>query len=408
MSDIYSATATPSIPRPRIGSARFTGEGKPLFWLMVRSLLLTIVTLGIYRFWMRTKLRQYYWSSIQIDDTPLEYTGTGREKFLGFLIALIVVALYLVIVNVVLFIFTLSAFDGNPLAPTLSFLALTPLIYFAQYRGRRYIMSRTRLRGIRFSLEPGAGRFVLFGLKQSLITVLTLGLLYPRMEWKLDQYLTQRTRFGDVAMDMHSHWRGLMRPYLLLLMPVWGVIFGIVFIATEASPGLGIFLIIASYIAIPFLAANYYVKSVRLRTSAKSLGQMNFRNTSRTGTVIGIWVLGLVLISVITGIASTALLMIASLLGSGFAPTDPAAMDPSALMNASILTVVGIAIGYILMIVLTSTGYQVFIFRPCIAHFTDMTEFENIDELARVTQSDRDDIADAEGFADALDMGAAF
>ena len=61
-----------------------------LVGIVVKNLVLTVITLGIYRFWARTRLRRYFWSNITISGEPLEYTGTGRELFVGFLIALAV------------------------------------------------------------------------------------------------------------------------------------------------------------------------------------------------------------------------------------------------------------------------------------------------------------------------------
>ena len=87
-----------------------------------------------------------------------EYTGTGLEKFLGFLIALVVLAVYLGLLQVVLsFVgFNLwGAISSEPNGPTdmlmqmaatyAAGLAVLPLIFFAQYRARRYMLSRTRL-----------------------------------------------------------------------------------------------------------------------------------------------------------------------------------------------------------------------------------------------------------------------
>ena len=60
------------------------------------------MTFGLYRFWARTRLRRYIWSSIKPGGDSFEYTGTGLEKFLGFLIALVVIMVYSGILQVVL------------------------------------------------------------------------------------------------------------------------------------------------------------------------------------------------------------------------------------------------------------------------------------------------------------------
>ena len=41
----------------------YRGEQGPLFKLGLKTSLLTLVTLGIYRFWAKTRLRKYFWSA---------------------------------------------------------------------------------------------------------------------------------------------------------------------------------------------------------------------------------------------------------------------------------------------------------------------------------------------------------
>ena len=41
----------------------FMGQGKELFGIIFVNLLKTIFTLGIYRFWAKTRVRQYLWSN---------------------------------------------------------------------------------------------------------------------------------------------------------------------------------------------------------------------------------------------------------------------------------------------------------------------------------------------------------
>ena len=53
----------------------FAGRRAGLFWLALKASLITVLTLGLYRFWMKTRLRRYYWSSIRPGGLPLEYAG---------------------------------------------------------------------------------------------------------------------------------------------------------------------------------------------------------------------------------------------------------------------------------------------------------------------------------------------
>src|ERR1700722_1664932 len=72
-------------------SQRVIYASKPgLIGLLSKNYFLTLVTIGVYRFWAATKLRRYLWSNIEVAGDGLEYTGTGRELFLGFLVAMAV------------------------------------------------------------------------------------------------------------------------------------------------------------------------------------------------------------------------------------------------------------------------------------------------------------------------------
>ncbi|MEL7177381.1 MAG: DUF898 family protein, partial [Pseudomonadota bacterium] len=61
----------------------FVGRKGPYFWLSLKTGVLTILTLGFYRFWMKTRLRRYMWSAIRPGGHPMEYLGTPLEKLLG-------------------------------------------------------------------------------------------------------------------------------------------------------------------------------------------------------------------------------------------------------------------------------------------------------------------------------------
>ncbi len=61
-----------------------------LFRIVYVNLILTILTLGIYRFWAKTKLRRYIWRHLMVGGESFEYTGTGKELLLGFLKAVLV------------------------------------------------------------------------------------------------------------------------------------------------------------------------------------------------------------------------------------------------------------------------------------------------------------------------------
>ena len=200
----------------------FLSENSKLFWLVTWTGALTIVTLGIYRFWARTRMRRYIWSSTVAEGDSFEYTGTGLEKFLGFLIALVVLAVYLGVLQVVLSFIGFSlwgAISSKPNGPTDILmqlgatygtgLAVLPLIFFAQYRARRYMLSRTRWRGLRFSMDPAAVGYAWRALLYFGLSIVTLGALMPLATFRLEKYMTDRMWYGDANFEQQGQWWGL-------------------------------------------------------------------------------------------------------------------------------------------------------------------------------------------------------
>ncbi len=61
----------------------FHGKGGELFGIYLVNALLSIVTLNVYYFWGKTKLRRYLWSHTQFMGDRFEYLGTGKELFKG-------------------------------------------------------------------------------------------------------------------------------------------------------------------------------------------------------------------------------------------------------------------------------------------------------------------------------------
>ena len=76
----------PVSPTRSISAFQFHGNWQDFAKIAFPNLLLTIVTLGFYRFWATKRERDYLWSQTEFIDERLEWTGTGMELFIGFLI----------------------------------------------------------------------------------------------------------------------------------------------------------------------------------------------------------------------------------------------------------------------------------------------------------------------------------
>src|SRR5579862_9418883 len=216
MSDEVAAHSAGGIAPSHSGD-RVAYANKPgLTGLLIKNFFLTVVTIGFYRFWARARLRRYFWSNIVIAGEPLEYTGTGLELFLGFLIALAVLApcgiAYVTLQRVML---------GNPTAEAvLSLCYFLGLIIFVQvviFRARRYRLSRTTWRGIYAAQTGSAWRYLVLSLLWGVIVVATLGLATPWRNVDLERYKIDHSWFGESRFALDARGRDLL-PYWLIVM----------------------------------------------------------------------------------------------------------------------------------------------------------------------------------------------
>ena len=72
----------------------YDGTGGQIARIALRNALFNLLTLGIHRFWAKTRLRRHIWANAAFDGDRLEYTGRPVELLLGFLVAFVVLAVF--------------------------------------------------------------------------------------------------------------------------------------------------------------------------------------------------------------------------------------------------------------------------------------------------------------------------
>ncbi len=212
---VASATAYPA---PDMGKIRFLGKEAPYWRLLVRGALLLICTLGIYRFWLTTDIRRFLWGNTEIAGDHLEYTGTARELLVGFLIAIAI----LLPLNILFFLAALDLGLIGRLSGVMAFTLLALLGQFATYRARRYRLSRTIYRGVRFYQTGSAWAYAFFALMWWALIALTLGLAYPWAQNSLERFKMRHTFYGDLA----GYFEGSALALFLRGLPLWLLVIG--------------------------------------------------------------------------------------------------------------------------------------------------------------------------------------
>jgi uncharacterized membrane protein YjgN (DUF898 family) len=203
----------------------FDGNLREYVSIALPNFLLTIATLGLYRFWATTRIRRYLWSRTMFMGDRLEWSGTGLDLFRGALAALIVVFAPIWLANMGI---RHLARHGHPyIAMGLSgaeLLVFYALAGAAIMRALRYRLSRTHWRGIRGgSADPGLRYGLTYAWKNTL-AMATLGIMLP---WAMTSLWNQRWRamsFGSWSFAAQGRARGLALPFLLCyLAPAAGI-----------------------------------------------------------------------------------------------------------------------------------------------------------------------------------------
>jgi uncharacterized membrane protein YjgN (DUF898 family) len=182
---------------PPVHRFAFVGSGAAFFALVVKNMLLSLVTLGIYLPWAKTERRQYLWQNIEIAGHRLRYHGTGKELLIGYLK---VIAGYLVFVGAPMLVGKVLGKLAGGVLQAAFILGVLLLVPFAIWGSRRYLLSRTSWRGVRFRLGDGSGleakRFARVFVFGYLFTILSLGLFGPIWANRMHSVLLNATALG--------------------------------------------------------------------------------------------------------------------------------------------------------------------------------------------------------------------
>jgi uncharacterized membrane protein YjgN (DUF898 family) len=192
---IDSAATLPPPSPPGPVRARFTGRAGDYWRLMIRGAALQAITLGIYRFWLFTDMRRFLWAATRVAGETPEYTGTASELLIGFLVAIgILIPIY-----ALFFVGSLELGLLSRLSPVIAFIVLAAFGEYAAYRARRYRLTRTVFRGLRFHQTGSAVRYAVRALLWWFPVALTFGLAWPFAMANLERYKMRNTFYGDLG-----------------------------------------------------------------------------------------------------------------------------------------------------------------------------------------------------------------
>jgi uncharacterized membrane protein YjgN (DUF898 family) len=363
-------------PLPPVPVA-FSGDRGEFFRLAARGAALELVTVGFYRFWLVTDIRRHLWSHTIVDGDAAEYTGRAKELLIGFLFALaILVPIYLVYFLISIEAERLQGFASFPLI--VGFYAFGQ---FAIYRARRYRLTRTVWRGVRFWMDGSGWAYAWRAMLWGLLVLLTLGLIFPWREAALERYKMQHSYYGELQGSFEGPgWELFKRCWWLwLLSPIAIVLFPLA----------------------PFFYAEFKAREWRWWLSGIRFGGVRLESSLPRTALYGLYwkVIGwFTLLSIAMGayVGSCAFL-VAKMSGA-----DAGAAPDAIAKSIPLLVLVGI--GYLALILSLNVVMRLYLQRDVWAKASASLQLHGIEAAADVAARGDPASALGEGFADGLDV----
>jgi uncharacterized membrane protein YjgN (DUF898 family) len=403
---VNEMSSVPFHPRQPLSSASatkasFFGDRPEFRGLVERGAALELVTFGFYRFWLATDIRRHLWSHTSIDGDAPEYTGRGRELLIGFLFALaILIPLYLLY-----FLIGIEAERYKQLSSSPLLVLFYLFGQFAIYRARRYRLTRTVWRGVRFWMDGSGWAYAMRAGGWALLVGLTLGVALPWRAAALERYKMRHCYYGDLQGSFEGRGFELFkRGWKLWLVTILPLI--LVIPATAASailpPGgsaIVWLLLLVWFIALPFIYGSFKAIEWRWWISGIRFGNVSFESDLSTDALYGLYwkVIGwfLLLDTLLIAYLFACVGVIA-----GFGDT----LHLVARIQGSLAMTAATIVGYLGFILALNVVLRVYLLRDVWARVVASTTVYHLGAVASVAAKGELANALGEGFADSLDV----
>ena len=278
-------------PEHRFG---FAGSWREFAPIVGTNLLLMIVTLGVYRFWALKREREYLWSRTWFLDDWLEWTGTGKELLIGFMLAVFLFGGPIVILQFGIQGLILRGYEYAAIAVTIvTLLFFNFVVGVARFRALRYRLARTYWKGIRGgSDEPGWS----YGLSNMWKWAANYCSLGASIAWTMVSLWNDRWNkmsFGNMPFVSKARVMPILKPFIFLyLIPLLVIILaaaGAISRGTEVENGYifldappmfrffhYLFVALFSYLLISAIFLIYYAAFYREAVANLSFGGLRF------------------------------------------------------------------------------------------------------------------------------------
>lgn len=222
----------------------FIGDGAAYFRIWIVNLCLSILSLGIYSAWAKVRREQYFHRNTLLDGSGFDYHGQPLAILKGRGLALALVGI-------------LSLTEKIGPAPYLAALAMLFMVApWLIIRALSFRATNTSYRGLRFSFNASYGQMAKLIFVNSLLTLVTFGLWFPRFTRDWRKFVVDHAAFGSTAFACELTVGRVYRIFLLPLLIVVGlgalsVLIGKSFLLVPIGiVAAGLYLLLPAYVAV--------------------------------------------------------------------------------------------------------------------------------------------------------------
>ena len=285
----------------------FEGDAKEYFNIWIVNIALTILTLGIFSAWAKVRKKRYFHGNTFLDGNSFEYTASPVSILKGRLVAVVLFAIYWVAAN----------FYPMALIPVAIIAVL--LLPWVIYRSLRFNALNSIYRGVQFGFDgkyKDAAKAYLFW---PALFPLTLGLIWPYVQYKQNLMFVSQSRFGLGGFNFSAKGRDFYNIYFRLfiislvfgLLAILGVMLMMYLSSLLASPSAEsrLYMVIASILTmLPIFVAQIYFYTylqVRIRNlvfNNATISNTRFKSTLDVNELFRIYLVNVIAIILSLGL----------------------------------------------------------------------------------------------------------
>ncbi len=208
----------------------FRGDGMEYFKIWIVNVLLTIVTLGIYSAWAKVRSKRYFYSNLYLDDSNFRYLAEPLTILKGRIVAIVAFIIYLVISQL---------FPVIGIA--LSFALLIAMPYFMN-QSLAFNARMSAYKNIQFRFKANYGQAFMALVIWPILGVLSLGLLYPLVFVKMNEYTVNNSAYGTSKFNFSGGYKDYGKIFLVMIaislvigLPAWALMTFVPFLSMLSS-----------------------------------------------------------------------------------------------------------------------------------------------------------------------------